>query len=140
MEREGLLAPNTDTQMAGPRAYGYCSQLPGPTRGAGEAEGPVGLGGIAGDHQPFPGDVQGVLPSPHGRALSLFGLVYYGCCEPVHDRLALIMEAIPNLRSVSVSGWSDLARVAEMRDLDTVNHDRSRIAEWVQMTRSVFRL
>jgi hypothetical protein len=24
------------------------------------------------------------------------------------------MEAIPNLRSVSVSGWSDLAKVAEM--------------------------
>jgi hypothetical protein len=40
--------------------------------------------------------------------------VYYGCCEPVHDRLELIMKAIPNLRSVSVSGWSDLEKVAEM--------------------------
>ena len=45
---------------------------------------------------------------------SMFGLMYYGCCESVHDRLGLIMEAIPNLRSVSVSGWSDLERVAEM--------------------------
>jgi hypothetical protein len=32
----------------------------------------------------------------------------------VHDRLPFIMEAMPNLRSVSVSGWSDLAKVAEM--------------------------
>jgi hypothetical protein len=32
----------------------------------------------------------------------------------VHDRLGLIIEAIPNLRSVSVSGWSNLALVAEM--------------------------
>jgi hypothetical protein len=43
-----------------------------------------------------------------------FGLVYYGCCEHLHDRLPAIIGAIPNLRSVSVSGWSDLARVAEL--------------------------
>jgi hypothetical protein len=54
-----------------------------------------------------------VLPSLAALA-SRFGLVYYGCCEPVHDRLDLIMAAIPNLRSVSVSGWSDSRRVAEM--------------------------
>ncbi len=29
--------------------------------------------------------------------------------EPVHDRLVLIMKAIPNLRSVSVSGWSEVS-------------------------------
>jgi hypothetical protein len=43
-----------------------------------------------------------------------FGLVYYGCCERVDDRLETIIEAIPNLRSVSVSGWSDFARTAEI--------------------------
>jgi hypothetical protein len=48
------------------------------------------------------------------RLCERFGLVYYGCCEPVHDRLEAIMEAIPNLRSVSVSPWSDLQAVAEM--------------------------
>ena len=51
---------------------------------------------------------------------SRFGLVYYGCCERVDDRLDLIMEAIPNLRSVSVSGWSDLRRAAEMLGRDYV--------------------
>ncbi len=43
-----------------------------------------------------------------------FGLVYYGCCERVDDRLDLIIDAIKNLRSVSVSGWSDFAKTAEM--------------------------
>ena len=43
-----------------------------------------------------------------------FGLVYYGCCERVDDRLEMIIDAIPNLRSVSVSGWSDLAKTAEI--------------------------
>ena len=122
---------------------------------------------------------------PHIAALSrMFGLVYHGCCEPVHDRLDPLMADIPYLRSVSVSGWSDLSRVAEMlgnryvysrkptpalvsganppwdlarKDMETtrqvtkgccleilfrylysVNRERSRIAEWVSMTRSVF--
>ena len=43
-----------------------------------------------------------------------FGLVYYGCCERVDDRLEMIIDAIPNLRSVSVSGWSNLAKTAEI--------------------------
>ncbi|MHB8279420.1 MAG: uroporphyrinogen decarboxylase/cobalamine-independent methonine synthase family protein [Candidatus Humimicrobiaceae bacterium] len=42
-----------------------------------------------------------------------YGLIYYGCCEPVHDKIELIKQAMPNLRSVSVSGWSDYEKVAE---------------------------
>jgi len=45
---------------------------------------------------------------------SMFGLVYYGCCERLDDRLEMIVEAIPNLRSVSVSGWSNQKKVAEI--------------------------
>jgi hypothetical protein len=43
-----------------------------------------------------------------------FGLVYYGCCEALHDRWELIRKAIPNLRSVSISHWSDKRKMAEM--------------------------
>jgi hypothetical protein len=35
------------------------------------------------------------------------GLVYYGCCEPVHDRWDAISRAIPNIRAVSISAWAD---------------------------------
>ena len=35
-----------------------------------------------------------------------FGWIYYGCCEPLHDRMDII-TTIPNLRSVSVSPYSD---------------------------------
>jgi hypothetical protein len=48
------------------------------------------------------------------RLSELFGLVYYGCCERIDDRLEMIIDAMPNLRSVSVSGWSDFRKVAEM--------------------------
>ena len=185
LEREGLLVANTDTQMAGPRAYGYCSQLPGS-----DHAGPVKLKDLWGWAESQ--ETINISPAmfkefvlPHLAALSsLFGLVYYGCCEPVHDRLDLLMAGIPNLRSVSVSGWSDIARVAEMlglrdvysrkptpalvsganppwdlarqdmeqthratknccvellfRDLYSVARERSRIAAWVAMAKSVF--
>jgi len=35
-----------------------------------------------------------------------YGLVYYGCCEPVSSRWH-VLERIPNLRSVSVSPWAN---------------------------------
>jgi hypothetical protein len=115
MEREGLLTPNTDNQMAGPCSYGYVSALPGP-REAGPAR-LKDLWAWAESQETTAISPamfrEFVLPSLAALA-SRFGLVYYGCCEPVHDRLDLIMAAIPNLRSVSVSGWSDSRRVAEM--------------------------
>ncbi len=41
-----------------------------------------------------------------------FGLVYYGCCEPVHDRWDAVVEAIPNVRAVSISPWCDMPMMA----------------------------
>ena len=39
--------------------------------------------------------------------INRFGLACYGCCEPVHNRLDLLIDAIPRLRRVSVSPWCD---------------------------------
>jgi len=41
-----------------------------------------------------------------------FGLVYYGCCDPL-DRKMQYVEKIPNLRKVSMSPWVDIRRGAE---------------------------
>lgn len=42
-----------------------------------------------------------------------FGLGYYGCCEPLEDRLDYI-KTIPNIRKISVSAWvKDYERFAE---------------------------
>jgi hypothetical protein len=35
-----------------------------------------------------------------------FGLIYYGCCEPLHGKLHLVRK-IPNLRKISMSPWVD---------------------------------
>ena len=41
-----------------------------------------------------------------------FGFTYYGCCEPLHDRMDKI-ERIPNLRKVGVSPWANIEMSAE---------------------------
>ena len=114
-DREKLIEVNTDSQMAGPRSYGYVSDLPPP-----DYEGEVTLKHLWGWAESQEATIispkmykEFVLPYL-AQLSSRFGRVYYGCCEPVDDRLELIMEAIPNLRSVSVSGWADFEKVGEM--------------------------
>ncbi len=42
-----------------------------------------------------------------------FGLIYYGCCEPLHDRWDRMLKAIPNVRAASISPWCDMKAIAE---------------------------
>jgi hypothetical protein len=48
-----------------------------------------------------------------------FGLVYYGCCEPLDTKLSIIRE-IPNLRKISMSPWVNIERGAERIGRDFV--------------------
>ena len=45
------------------------------------------------------------------RICARFGLVYYGCCDPL-DRKMVEVRLIPNLRKVSMSAWVDEERGA----------------------------
>ena len=45
------------------------------------------------------------------RWLEQFGLNYYGCCEPLHNKIDLI-SGIPNLRKVSISPMADMEKAA----------------------------
>ena len=40
------------------------------------------------------------------------GVTYYGCCEPLHDRIG-ILQRYPNLRKIGVSPWADISSCAE---------------------------
>jgi hypothetical protein len=48
-----------------------------------------------------------------------FGLVYYGCCEPL-DRKLDIVRRIPNVRKISMSPWVDVEHAAERIGRDFV--------------------
>ncbi len=45
---------------------------------------------------------------------------YYGCCEPLHDRIDWLKKAYPNLRKVGVSPWADVEKSAELLGGDYV--------------------
>ena len=69
---------------------------------------PVDLDGIPGDDDDFARACSPQFYLPYmAEVASCFGLVYYGCCEPVHDRWEPILRAIPQIRAVSISPWCD---------------------------------
>ncbi len=40
------------------------------------------------------------------------GLNYYGCCEPVHNKMHLLAK-VPRLRKISISPWCDVGKAAD---------------------------
>jgi hypothetical protein len=48
-----------------------------------------------------------------------FGLVYYGCCEALDDKMEFVRR-IPHLRKISMSSWVDVERGAEQIGRDFV--------------------
>lgn len=46
------------------------------------------------------------------RAMEPFGLVYYGCCEPLDTKIDIVRK-IPHLRKISITPWADIHRAAE---------------------------
>lgn len=114
MLREGLLESNTDNQFAGPSSYGYVSELPQ----VGSKK-KIGLKDLWGwpesqEAQPFSPAMFNEFFLPYiAEVANDFGLTYYGCCENVTDRFEHIAKALPNLRTVSISGWSDMKKAGQ---------------------------
>ena len=115
LESEGLIVPNTDSQLAGPRAYGYVSDLPDPDSPDQARLADLWCWAESQETTMVSPAMYAEFFLPYlARVARRFGLVYYGCCEPIHDRLELIKAAMPNLRSVSVTPWADFDLVAGM--------------------------
>ncbi len=47
------------------------------------------------------------------KVMEPFGLVYYGCCEPL-DKKVDIVEKLPHLRKISITPWADIDNAAEV--------------------------
>jgi hypothetical protein len=109
-EAEGLLTLNNGNDYAGAGSYGFTDELP--------------AAGFMGDGKVRAVDLWGNLNSQETIGISpamfaehvqpayvaiarMFGLVYYGCCEPVHSIWKDCISRLPRLRKVSVSPWCD---------------------------------
>jgi len=103
---QNLLSLDCNNTRVGSGGYGYTSQLPGKDYGPGYVK-PHNMWGCS-NAQAF----SEVSPEMHWefaiahdlRWLERWGMVYYGCCEPLDGKLD-ILRRIPNLRKISVSPW-----------------------------------
>ena len=112
LEREGLYMLNNEGDYVGSGGFGWTGQLPAP-----------GFDGHARTRDLWvlleSQETVGVSPAMFEEfvlayqlpIMERFGLVCYGCCEPVHTRWAALSK-IKNLRRVSVSPWCDRAAMA----------------------------
>ncbi len=113
VEQNLLFLDNNNTRV-GSGGYGYTRMLPGSAYDPAHVK-PHNMWGCS-NAQAF----SEVSPEMHWefaiehdlRWLERWGLVYYGCCEPL-DRKLDILRRIPNLRKISVSPWCKAERVKE---------------------------
>lgn len=109
-EEEGLLTLNNGNHYAGAGSYGFTHELP--------KQPPAENGRVRTSDLWVNMNSQesvGISPRmyhqfifPYYRDIAeLYGMVYYGCCEPVHTVWEKSVSQLPNLRKVSISPWCD---------------------------------
>ena len=117
-EEQKLLSLDSNNTRIGSGGYGYTSQLPGPDYNPDHVS-PHNMWGCS-NAQIF----SDVSPQMHWdfaiehdlRWLERWGLIYYGCCEPLAGKMEQLRR-IPNLRKISCSPWNDTKKaIAEIRN------------------------
>ncbi len=117
-EKEGLLVLNNGNQCTCGTCFNFTTLLPKQPVEPGQ----VKLSDMWGvmDSQ----ETVGVSPElfhefcfPYYRDLAtMFGLVYWGCCEPVDPIWETSLSKLPNLKAVSISRWANQRFMAEALD------------------------
>jgi hypothetical protein len=113
-ESEGLLNLNNEADYIGSGSIGFTENLPQPGWKNGDSVRLIDLWGLSESQETV-----GISPRMFEEyifpyqlpVIQQFGLSYYGCCEPVHNRWHII-KRIPNLRRVSISPWCDEEQMA----------------------------
>lgn len=114
LEAQGLLYLNNENNYVGSGGFGYTDQLP-----AEGFDGKVRLADMWGFCEAQ--TMSEVSPAMHEEfvlryqlpILERFGLNCYGCCEPLHHKLDMLLAQVPRLRRVSISPWADKRLSAE---------------------------
>ncbi len=121
-EREGLLRLNNGNQDSFGSSYNFTTRLPAPGH-KGDAVRLRDMWGCANSQETV-----GVSPAmfnefcfPYYRDVcEPVGLLYYGCCEPIHPFWGDI-KRLPHLRKASISKWCDQKFAGEaLRDAGVV--------------------
>ncbi len=117
-EAEGLLTLNNGNECSCGSCYNFTTLLPK----GGSTPGRVQLADMWAVLNSQ--ETVGVSPAlfhelvfPHYRQLAeLFGLVYWGCCEPADPIWETSLSKLPNLKAVSISRWANQHYMADALD------------------------
>lgn len=113
LEEEGLIGLNNNSTAVGSGSPGYTRALPAPDYKGRARLKDVWIWIEAQECAGISPRMFAEMFLPYlAEVGNLFGLVYYGCCEAVHDRWDAIISAMPNVRAVSVSPWCHMEGVA----------------------------
>ena len=105
LESLGLLVPNANNTRIGTGAYGYTKELPD-QRAKNQTPKQLWGGAMAQIFSEVSPDMHEEFALQYEREwLTRFGLAYYGCCEPLDRKIAIVRRHIPNLRKISMSPW-----------------------------------
>ena len=106
MEELGILTANNGNDFAGAGSYGFTKEL-NPVEGKVRAK-DLWFNTNSQESSSISPRMYGEQIFPFIKRLAgRFGLIYYGCCEPVHGVWKDYVSTIPNLRKVSISMWCD---------------------------------
>ena len=120
LEAQGAISLNNGNLRIGPGGLGFTDELP-----QSDFAGQVRLQDLWGtaSTQIF----ADVSPAMHeefalqyeAQLLTRFGLSCYGCCEPLHHKVEIARQHLPNLRRISMSPWAnvEIGAAAVGRDL-----------------------
>jgi len=117
-EDEGLLIVNNSNQCTCGTCFNFTTLLPKSDATPGKVKLSDMWAGM--DSQ----ETVGISPAlfhefcyPYYKDLAqMFGLVYWGCCEPVDPIWQMSLSKLPNLKAVSISKWADQRFMAEALD------------------------
>ncbi len=114
LDWDGLLSSNVGNVYVGSGGFGFTNDLP--ERHGGERVRPMDMWGFVESQETVSVSpemyAEFVLPY-HMRIAERFGLNCFGCCEPFEARWN-DAKALPRIRRVSVSPWSDRSRTEEL--------------------------
>lgn len=115
LKKEKLMEFNADNEFIGSGSYGYLSSLPDADSKKDVDFKDVWVFAESQETATVSPQIFNEFFLPYiAEIANMFGLTYYGCCEQLHDRADHIIKAIPNLRAVSVSPWSNKVKMSEI--------------------------
>ena len=116
IEAGGAFTLNNDSSCVNQDSYGFTHDLPS----GGDSLGPYKLSDLWGyaNAQEMVGMTEAMYDefffTYNKEITDRFGLISFGCCEPVHNLWEPCLSRMVNLRKVSVSPWCDEEALGEM--------------------------